>query len=167
MANLANSVGDFGELLAATHLSRPVGGRFKRPLFRPIHLGAKYPTVDYLVDILDASDTSVGFFFVQVKSTSAANPRSKVLSIDVPSVKFNRLVRIPVPTFVIGVDTQSEKAFLVAAHRAIRGRLRRISKTHELTSDRTRVSLYKEVLKFWTRCRPLLRVQSTQFTNER
>jgi hypothetical protein len=41
-----------------------------RPLFRAIHLGDKYPTVDFMVDALDAADYSRGFFFVQVTASS-------------------------------------------------------------------------------------------------
>ena len=71
MAKLAtDQIGGFGELLAATDLSRPVKGRYKRPLFKPTHLGGKYPTVDFIVDVLAADATSLGFFFVQVKSTT-------------------------------------------------------------------------------------------------
>ena len=68
----ADQIGRFAELLAAAAMSRPVGGSYRRPLFRATHLGEKYPTVDLIVDLLGPKDVSRGFFFAQVKGTTAA-----------------------------------------------------------------------------------------------
>lgn len=119
MKSSTNSVGGFGENLAAVHLSRPVRANYQRPLFRPAHLGEKYPVVDFIVDVLDPSENSIGFFFVQVKSTSKAKAKSRTLALDIELEKFNKLAGIPVPTFLIGVDTQTEHAFLIAAPKPV------------------------------------------------
>ena len=59
----SDQIGFFAELLASTDLSRPVVGRYRRPLFRVTSLGEKYPAVDLIVDVLGADDVALGFFF--------------------------------------------------------------------------------------------------------
>jgi Domain of unknown function (DUF4365) len=162
-----NAIGDFGELLAATFLSRPVRGKYRRPLFKPTHLGEKYPVVDFIVDVLDPTENSIGFFFVQVKSTSAACALSRTLRLDVELEKYNKLAAIPVPTFLIGVDTQNESAFMIAAPKAVLRTFSSITKKHDLADDDVRVGLYKEVAEYWRKNRSHLIKARTQFTNER
>jgi hypothetical protein len=78
-----------------------VKGKYRRPLFKPSHLGAKYPIVDFIVDVLAPDSTSLGFFFVQVKSTSRGNNPQDRLPIQVEAEKFNFLARLPAPTYLI------------------------------------------------------------------
>ena len=163
----ANAVGDFGELLAAIHLSRTVNKHYRRPLFKPTHLGEKYPIVDFIVDALDPMERSHGFFFVQVKSTSTAAISSRTLKLDVELGKYNKLAAIPAPTFLIGVDIRTEKAFVIAAPKALRKAFSSISKKHDLQDETVRVRLYKEVVKYWRRNRSRLIKLRTQFVNER
>jgi hypothetical protein len=91
-----DQIGSFAELLAMTDLSRPVVGRYRRPLFRATSLGAKYPAVDFLIDVLDANDNSQGFFFAQVKGTSKNLAADARLAVHVELESFNRLVQVPV-----------------------------------------------------------------------
>jgi hypothetical protein len=162
-----NAVGDFGELLAATHLSRPVRGYYRRPLFRPSHLGQKYPVVDFIVDALDPEENSLGFFFVQVKAASQARPNSRTLRLELELLKYNKLASIPVPTFLIGVDTQTERAFLIAASRTLQKAFSSITKRHDLLDESVRVGLYKEVIEYWRRNRSRLVKLRTKFANDR
>jgi hypothetical protein len=147
---LQDQIGDLGELLAAAALSRPVGGRFNRPLFRATALGGKYPTVDFLVDLLAADGAAIGFFLAQIKATYAETRTRKRLPVSVPARKFNDLVRVPVPTFLIGVDVRSETSYIVAAHRTRQRPVSSVPKTYNLSDDSVRINLYKEVQSFWT-----------------
>ena len=159
--NSTDLIGDFGELLAAVDLSRPVKGKYRRPLFKPSHLGAKYPSVDFIVDVLGPDFTSLGFFFVQVKSTSqAGDPRNR-LPIQVEGEKFNSLARLPAPTYLIGVDMNSETSHIVAAHKPRSTAVSSITRRFRLCDDSTKIDLYKEVLEFWNANRPIL--QRTRF----
>jgi hypothetical protein len=151
-----DQIGRLAELIAARDLSRPVKGRFGRPLFRAAPLGEKYPTVDFLVDLLDREDGSIGFFFVQVKGSASGRTVAR-LPIDVPIDRYNRLVRLPAPTFVIGVDVVEETSYLVAAHKKRKARVSSITRAYGLNDDGIKIRLYKEVLLFWRTNRPILR----------
>lgn len=151
-----DQIGHFGELLAAVDLSRPVKGRYKRPLFQPTHLGGKYPTVDFIVDILAPDDISLGFFFVQVKSTSQGVNKTGRLPIAVEQVRFNRLAEIPAPTYLVGVDVAAEMSFIVAAYRPRAASVASILTDFSLRDDEIKIDLYKEVIQFWKANKPIL-----------
>jgi hypothetical protein len=133
-----------------------VKGKYRRPLFKPSHLGAKYPIVDFIVDVLAPDSTSLGFFFVQVKSTSRGNNPQDRLPIPVEAEKFNFLARLPAPTYLIGVDVNSETSHIVAAHKPRSTAISSITRSFRLTDDDTKIDLYKEVLGFWNANRPIL-----------
>lgn len=157
MAKLtADQSGRLAEIVAEEKLSRPVLGRFQRPLFRATRLGEKYPSCDFLVDLLDAKDGSLGFFFVQVKGTSVAVSRSERLPLNVDKERFNRLVRIPAPTYLIGVDLSAMAAFIVAARTPRKRQVSSIAKAYPLQKDWVKIELFKEVLAFWQANRRLL-----------
>lgn len=55
-----DQIGHAAEVIVDLQLSRVVGSPFHRVLFRNVHLGEKYPTADYLVDILDTNNLQLG-----------------------------------------------------------------------------------------------------------
>jgi hypothetical protein len=162
-----NAVGDFGENLAQAHFSRPVRGAYRRPLFRAAHLGEKYPVVDFIVDILDGNEDSLGFFFVQVKATNSAKRKAKTLALHIELPKYNRLAQIPAPTFLVGVDIDAETVYLVSAARPEKKASSSICKKFDLKDDDVRVALYKEVKEYWKKHSPRLNQIKTKFKNER
>lgn len=162
-----NAIGDVGEILAQLHFSRPVRGKYQRPLFRAAHLGEKYPVVDLIVDILDPKEASLGFFFVQVKATNAAKPKAKTLAVKIELLKYNHLAQIPAPTFLVGVDIDAEKVYLVCAARPEKKAFSSICKKFDLKDDNVRVALYKEVKEYWKKHSPKLNQIKTNFKNER
>jgi Domain of unknown function (DUF4365) len=109
-----DQIGRLGERIVETAFSRPVE-KYQRNLFRPTFLGDKYPSVDYLVDVVSASNETVGFFFVQVRSTIQEGTSETRLRIKVDAAKYRRLVALPIPTYLVGVDLNREAAFIVAA----------------------------------------------------
>lgn len=159
-----DQAGDLGELLAAADLSRPVRGRYNRPLFKPSFLGGKYPAVDYLIDILAPDNLSCGFFLVQVKSTERAKVGAQRLPINVETDKYNRIATLPAPAYLIGVDLNSERAYLVAAHRRRPSNVSSITKQFPLHSEKIKIDLYKEVVSFWKLNAP--RLQTTRFKDD-
>jgi hypothetical protein len=162
MAVLTNEqIGRLVELVAAKDLSRPIGGQYRRPLFRATLLGDKYPTVDFLVDVLGRNDISLGFFIVQVKGTVTGLSTGARLSVAVSRDRFNLLVRLPAPTYLIGVDVIAETSYLVAAHKPRKTQVSSITKAYSLRDHAVKIKLYKEVLAFWKANKPIL--QQTQF----
>jgi hypothetical protein len=151
-----DQIGRLGELIAAKDLSRPVMGRFRRPLFRAVSLGDKYPTVDFLVDVLGRREVALRFFFVQVKGTATASTRGTRLPVDVARDCFNLLVRLPAPTYLIGMDVLAEVSYLVAARRPRRTPVSSLTKALCLQDDAVRIALYREVLAFWRANKPIL-----------
>jgi hypothetical protein len=148
----SDQIGDVGELLAALALSRPVLGRYKRPLFKPTHLGGKYPAADFLVDALLPGGHSAGFFFVQVKATSRVNGGAgSRLRLTADVDKLERLGRLPAPTYVVGVDLSHERSYLVAAFGRGAVRSNGMTRRYPLASEVVRIGLYREVLPHWTR----------------
>ena len=71
------------------------------------------------------------------------------LSVTVPKRKFNQLARLPVPTYLIGVDLRSETSYLVAAQRIRREPVYSITKAYNIADDSVKIALYEEVMSFW------------------
>jgi hypothetical protein len=143
--------GELGELLARVHLSRPVGGGYGRALFQATPLGGKYPTVDLIVDVLDEESASIGFFFAQVKSTQSASEGGARLSLTIDVERYRRLTRLRAPAYLIGVDINNERSYLMAAMPPAPETVPSIPRDYELTDDKIRVTLYEEVVAFWGR----------------
>jgi hypothetical protein len=147
--------GNLGELWARVHLSRPVGGRYRRALFQPTPLGGTYPTVDLIVDVLDPESEPIGFFFAQVKATQSASRGGARLSLTIHLERYRRLTRLRAPAYLIGVDISDERSYIMAATPPAPAAFPSISRDYPLTDDKIRVALYREVVSFWTR-RPRL-----------
>lgn len=150
-----NQAGELGELWAQVHLSHPVGGRYRRALFRATPLGGKYPTADLLVDVLGRHEESIGFFFAQVKATQSASRTGARLSITVDSERYRRLTRLRAPSYLIGVDIGAggmrigARSYIIAATRPAPLTIPSIPRDYPLTDDKIRVALYREVVSFW------------------
>ena len=84
-----------------------------------------------------------------VRRRCLRRPGGKRLPVDIDADRFNRLVRFPVPAFVIGVDLVTEASFLVAADRGRRARVPGITRAYPLADDRVKIGLYREVSAFW------------------
>ena len=63
-----DDIGNRGEAIFELRMTDPHGPGGD-PLFRPYHLGEKFPTLDYLVELVGLPAGRVGYFFAQVKST--------------------------------------------------------------------------------------------------
>lgn len=142
---LVNVVGDRGENifeLAITDYSQ-----FQRPLFRAAFLGDKWPAVDYLVE-LNGVRGMTPHCFVQVKSTVTAIANNQ-LEVAFPPKKKRMLVRVPSPTYLVGVHEPTKRAFIIAVTDESNKGIYHIPVTHELTPANLQV-LYDEVRAFWT-----------------
>jgi hypothetical protein len=75
------------------------------PFFRPRFLGDKYPTFDYIVELVDAPSY---FFFVQVKGTALGyTTEENRLRVQVSQADIERMIACPAPTYVVGIDVNA------------------------------------------------------------
>ncbi len=147
MSVVRDVVGERGERIVYLRLTDfiPPG----EPMFRPHFLGEKYPTLDFLVELVGATGSLVPYFFVQAKATTQGfTKRPRNLRIQVSEEDVRRLVAYPAPTYIIGIDAAREEGFIIAA---ITGGPRRVSSlsTRHPLNQATLQLLYDEVLLFW------------------
>ncbi len=75
------------------------------PFFRPRFLGDKYPTFDYIIEVVDRPWY---FFFVQVKGTTMGyTAEENRLRVQVTQDDIDRMVAYPAPTYVVGIDVNA------------------------------------------------------------
>jgi hypothetical protein len=93
-------IGERGQWLFSLLMTQLCGRA--EPLFRPRFLGDKYPTFDYIVEVVDRPSY---FFFVQVKGTTRGyNAKTNRLRVKVAQDDIDRMVAYPAPTYVVGID---------------------------------------------------------------
>jgi len=85
------------------------------PFFRPRFLGEKYPTFDFIVEVVDQPSY---FFFVQVKATTLGyTARENRLRVQVGQGDIDLMVGCPAPAYVVGIDaTQNNVGFLLSVN---------------------------------------------------
>lgn len=143
-----NAIGERGESIVVTRLTRLV--RNGRPLFRPQFLGEKFPTIDLLVELVDAPTGLRPFFLAQVKATTLGyTRRERRLRIRVPETGMAGLVAYPAPTYVLGIDEPGELAYIAAAVAGGVRSLTSLPTTYSLSEEAILRELYDEVLGFW------------------
>ncbi len=127
---------------------------FAAPLFEAAHLGAKWPALDFYVELRTVAGAGK-FFFGQAKSTAAPlSNRARVLRISTDRDDIDRLRRIPAPTYLLGVHEPTKRVFVRAVHSATPSRaITSIPLSHELTSANLQV-LHDEILLHWTAATP-------------
>lgn len=121
------------------------------PYFVAYHLGAKFPTADYLVELVDTDDTTA-FFFAQVKTTRQGYGTRKggrsYLKITVDKDKINRLAHYPAPTYLFGIDEQMAVGYMVAIDKVRQHRISGIPTTFRVDCVNLAL-LWQEVKAYW------------------
>ena len=153
----SDQIGELAETHAKLLLTRPMALPFPRLLFRVTPLGDKYPAADWLVDAFGEDARSVAYFFVQVKGTAIAKPSARRLPLTMTDEAYRRLAQLTAPTYLIGVDVQAERAYLVATERSRQLAPASMAKTFCLSDDSVRIELYREVIDYWRVNRPKIR----------
>ena len=120
--------------------------QFPNPLFRAAFLGDKWPALDYLVELTGVKGMTP-IFFVQVKTTAQPIANNRLL-VALPPKKTKALVRIPGPTYLVGVQEPMKRVFIRAVNDNVAQGVYHIPVTHELTPANL-VVLYDEVRAFW------------------
>lgn len=122
---------------------------FPGPLFRPGYLEGKWPAIDFYVELTSVRGKRL-YFFAQAKSTtSPLRVHSASLNISTKKKDIDRLLRIPGPTYLLGVHEPSKRVFVRSVHPGIAVRaITRIPVAYELTSANLR-ALHDEVRDYW------------------
>lgn len=136
---LNNEIGELGEKIFNLVISRD----YK---FRASHLGEKWPISDFYIELIGLKE--LYFFIVQVKSTDRGLNSKRKLKIEIPKDKLHKLNEYNCPTYIAGVDVNTEKAYLMSINSKRRKSISSFSTKFELTST-NRERLFKDVISFW------------------
>src|SRR5262245_23487334 len=112
-----DDIGTRGEAIFRVRITDPYGPD-RTPLFRPCHLGEKFPTLDFLVELVGLPEGREAYFFVQVKATTRGLTRGQParLRVSVLQHDIDRMLVYPGPTYVVGVDCRAERAYIASVN---------------------------------------------------
>jgi hypothetical protein len=134
-----NEIGDLGENIFSVVISRDY-------TFRARHLGEKWPTSDFYVELIGLKENF--YFIVQIKATSQGLNTLNNLKIAVPKTKLHSLNNYYCPTYVAGVDVNTEKVYLIPINTKKRKAISSLSTKFEL-NKLNRSKLFNDVKSFW------------------
>lgn len=117
------------------------------PYFRPRFLGDKYPTFDYIVEVVDRPEF---FFFVQVKGTTLGyTVEERRLLVKVDQDDIDLMVACPAPASVVGIDvTAAGVGFLLSVNEP-RGNVASLTTRFPINCGLLE-RLRDEVIAFWS-----------------
>jgi len=147
----SDDIGDRGESIFQVRITNYVLGG--DPLFRPVVLGAKYPTLDFFVELLGLPSGQVAYFFAQVKATSRGYTRRppERLKVSVSQGDIDRMLSYPGPTYVVGIDQtpDRERAFIAAVSGPSMSGIQGLTTRYPLNPANLR-TLWEEVAIYWS-----------------
>ncbi|MBW4620607.1 MAG: DUF4365 domain-containing protein [Cyanosarcina radialis HA8281-LM2] len=141
-------IGERGEsifrvLITRKHPTR--GYLFEHPRF----LGEKKRTIDFHVELFH-DESSIPFFFVQVKSTSQGYTlKERRLKVQVTTTDMQRLAAYPAPTYIVGIDELEEQGYIVSANGEYKTGLPSLCTDYPLKPN-TLALLWDEVVAYWS-----------------
>jgi hypothetical protein len=105
-----DDIGERGQAMFVVIMTE-LSGR-NEPYFRPRFLGDKFPTFDYLLELVDHAGY---YFFVQVKTTTKGFTRNPPkLKVQVSQTDIDRMVGWQAPSYVVGIDEPNQTGYLLS-----------------------------------------------------
>jgi len=156
--NIQDYVGKRGERIFSVLITRWCDGT---PWFDDVFLGEKQPTKDFIVNLIEPTSGDA-CFYVQVKATRrgyVGTGADRKLIVRVSKKDVQKLRKAPGPAFVVGIDIDAERGFIVSINDSTKGGLNGISVRHPLNCH-TIKKLWKEVDDYW-KGRQMLMKQSS------
>ena len=139
-------IGKRGEAIATADLLNFCGRQ--EPYFDPHFLGEKCPTYDFLIELLDAG-ASPPYFLAQVKSTKQGYTQGTIdLKVALKAADVRKMVRCPIPTYLIGVDEPAARSYIVSIHGNLSGRISTMPSTYPLDAQNLK-TLWDQVAAYW------------------
>lgn len=144
---MENILGQIGEALFYVSITRFHGRN--SPVFRPQFLGDKWPAVDFVVELMNYPGQITPYFFVQVKTTRQGyTKKKKRLKVKVPAKDMQKLASFPAPTYIVGIDENTEEGYLVSANGEYLKSVSSLSTRFPINKDIQDI-LWQEVKDFW------------------
>jgi hypothetical protein len=138
-------IGERGQWLFSLLITDPCGR--DEPFFRPRFLGDKYPTFDYIVEVVDRP---AYFFFVQVKGTMLGYTVEKHrLRVQVTQDDIDRMAACPAPTYVVGIDVNEIGVGFLLSVNEPRDNVASLTTQFQIDCDAL-AQLRDEVIGFWS-----------------
>ena len=138
-----DDIGERGQAMFVVIMTE-LSGR-DEPYFRPRFLGDKFPTFDYLLELVDNPGY---YFFVQVKTTTKGftmNPPK--LKIQVSQTDVDRMVGWQAPSYVVGIDEPNQAGYLLSVNEP-RDHVPSLTSTFKI-DGRVLAQLATEVQQYW------------------
>jgi len=158
--------GNIGESIANFLLSQKTR---QGELFRTRVIGENWPTIDIYAELItNLSQTMFAFF--QIKTTELGytkrNPRRLRVAVELSQLK--RLANYNAPSYIIGVDYQSNniiqsRAYIGTVRGSYNNPLSSFSTINEL-NEKNLISLWEEIQNFWI-SNNSLNLKSSYYTN--
>ena len=105
---MSNEIGSLGEAIFNLAITRDY-------IFRPMHLGEKWPISDFYIELIGAKATY--FFIVQIKATDKGLNSKGNLKVKLSKNKLHQLNTYYCPTYLAGVDNTTEEVYLMAINK--------------------------------------------------
>jgi hypothetical protein len=159
--SLNDRIGNHGELVFQTLISRSCRGRF---YFRPIHMGEKHPSTDIVVELFDPTDLR-SVFFIQVKSTTlgyTGKGSDEKLRVKISASDIELLKKAPGPAYVAGIDINRGRGYLSGIVSSTEGAINGLPTRHPIICQSIR-KLWTEVDAHWSTEPRSLPMTSTVF----
>jgi hypothetical protein len=149
IVNVRDAIGARGEIIFSNLISKFHADR-QGPIFRSHFLGDKWPSADFIVELIGARETTP-YFFVQVRATRREYiARSNRLRVRASADQVRCLFSYPAPTYIIGIDEVRERGYIVSANGETLNSMPNLS-TRCPINKRNRMALWTEVNSFWSR----------------
>lgn len=145
---MKNELGRRGENLFFVMITRFYGRN--QPIFRPQFLGDKWPTSDFIVELIGDTITVTPYFFAQVKTTRQGYDTQNRLKIQISAKDMQKLASLPAPAYVVGIDDINEQGYIISANGEYLENVTSLSTEHPL-NEHTQDVLWKEVKNYWER----------------
>ncbi len=145
----ADDIGVRGESIFVTRIMKPCGPGAE-PLFRPHFLGAKFATLDFLLELVGVKVGSA-YCFVQVKATTLDITRGRQprLKVRLSEADVQRMIGYPAPTYLVGIHEPTEVAYIASVNEAGCGRFASLPTDHSLNDPAILQRLWDEIHQYW------------------
>jgi len=145
--NERNRIGKRAENIFSVLIGKYISNKDCHLLY-PEFLGDKYPSVDFIVD-LEKYDKSKAFFFVSVRSTrNGYSQKEHNLKVQFPKDDLDELKKMPVPTYLVGIDEKDEKGFILSVQGINEPNLSSLTTQFPINEQNIEI-LWSEVKSYW------------------
>jgi hypothetical protein len=148
LTGMKNELGQRGENLFSIIITRFYGR--SQPIFRPQFLGDKWPTSDFIVELIEDTISVTPYFFVQVKTTRQGYDAQHRLKVRISAEGMQKLASLPAPTYVVGIDDLNEQGYIISANGEYSESVTSMSTEYPLNKHFQDV-LWEEVKNYWER----------------